>query len=129
MASIAHSNLKTYRAQASVWERRGWNGTADAADIVRWLLGAGGGALVVQGARERNVRGVLLAGVGISLAWWAFASEGDIFTMRHRVWALVDRWRGGDRVEDASADSFPASDAPAWTPTVGAGVHHGSEAR
>jgi hypothetical protein len=31
-------------------------------------------------------------------------------------------WRGSDRVQDESAMSFPASDSPSWTPTVGTGL-------
>ncbi len=41
-------NLMTHRAAgASVWDRRGWDGTRELA-MTRWLLGIGGGALACQ---------------------------------------------------------------------------------
>jgi hypothetical protein len=117
-------NLTTHRAPASVWDRRGWDGTREQLTMTRWLVGIGGGALALQGLRQRSVAGSILAGLGGSLAWWALTGEGDLSEARRFVGHLVDRagWRTEDQVHDASADSFPASDAPAWTPTVGTGL-------
>ena len=101
-------NLTTHRAAESVWDRRGWNGTREQLAITRWLLGIGG-----------------------TIAWWAFTGEGDLSDARRFVTQLVERagWRTEDLVHDASADSFPASDAPAFTPTVGAGLSGRARAR
>jgi hypothetical protein len=117
-------NLTTHRAAASVWERRGWDGTREQLAMTRWLVGIGGGALAVQGLRQRSVAGSILAGIGGSLAWWALTGEGDLSDARRFISQLVERagWRREDLVHDASADSFPASDAPAWTATVGTGL-------
>jgi len=117
-------NLTTHRAPVSVWDRRGWDGTREQLTMTRWLVGIGGGALALQGLRQRSVAGSILAGLGGSLAWWALTGEGDLSDARRFVGQLVDRtgWRTEDQVHDASADSFPASDAPAWTPTVGTGL-------
>ncbi|HKB11580.1 MAG TPA: hypothetical protein VKD69_13045 [Vicinamibacterales bacterium] len=91
--------------------------------MTRWLIGIGGTALAVQGLRQRTVLGSLLAGLGVSLAWWALTGEGDLSDARRRFDALCERsgWRREDLVHDASADSFPASDPPAFTSTVGTG--------
>ncbi len=64
-------NLTTHRAPASVWDRRGWDGTREQLTMTRWLVGIGGGALALQGLRQRSVAGSILAGLGGSLAWWA----------------------------------------------------------
>jgi hypothetical protein len=120
-------NLTTHRAPASVWDRRGWDGTRERKAMTRWLLGAGGSALALQGLRQRTVMGGLLAGIGGGLAVWALSGEGDLSDARRWLACMAERvgWSSQDLVHDASADSFPASDAPAWTPTVGTGLRGG----
>jgi hypothetical protein len=120
-------NLTTHRAPASVWERRGWNGSAERLALTRWLVGIGGAALAIQGLRHRTKAGSALAGLGGGLAWWALTREGDLSRVRHWFASLLEPIFGrDDLVHQASNDSFPASDAPSWTATVGTGVRRES---
>jgi hypothetical protein len=119
-------NLTTHRAPgASVWNRPGWDGSAEPA-LARWLVAAGGGALAMEGLRRRGLRGSLFAGVGGALLWWA--ATGDL--TRTRLWLadLVERRvRSTDPVHAASDESFPASDPTAFTPTVGTALRAGRD--
>ena len=117
-------NLTTHRAAESVWDRRGWDGSRERLAMTRWLVGIGGGALALQGLRQRSVSGGVLAGLGGSLAWWALTGEGDLSEARRWFTRLVERsgFTRDDLVLDASADSFPASDPPASTAAVGTGL-------
>ena len=68
-------NLTARRTPVSVWSREGWDGTQQQLTLSRWLVGIGGGALAIQGLRQRSIPGSLLAAVGGSLAWWALTGR------------------------------------------------------
>jgi uncharacterized membrane protein len=92
--------------------------------VARWLVGVSGCALAIHGLRQRSFTGSVMTAFGGALAWWALTGEGDLSDARRWADGLAERagMRRTDLVHEASAHSFPASDAPAWTPTVGTGL-------
>lgn len=126
MNETADLNLTTHRSPDSVWGRSGWDGSPQRLTATRWLVGVGGGVLAVQGLRQRSLTGSILAGLGGSLAWWALTGEGDLSDARRWFTSVMARVTGDadDAISQASAESFPASDAPSFTPTVGTGIRH-----
>jgi uncharacterized membrane protein len=110
-----------------VWDRRGWNGSRLHVTATRWLIGGGGVALAIQGMRHKGITRAMLTGLGGTLALWALTGEGELPDTQRWITVITDKIGGlaEDPVHEASADSFPASDAPSFTPTVGTGVRHG----
>src|SRR5688572_32962797 len=98
--TAAVSNLATHRAPASVWDKRGWDGTKERLAMTRILVGVGGAALALQAARQHSWKGRALAGLGSGLAWWALTGEGDLSEARRWFTSVVERfgWAADDQV-------------------------------
>lgn len=115
-------NLQSHRASPGVWNRRGWNGTADLTPLTRLMLGVGGGALALQGLRRRGLVGSAMTWAGSTLAWWAVTGRSPVPAARQRLAEARARLgQSPDAVHQNSAASFPASDPPSWTPAVAGG--------
>ncbi len=111
-------NLTIHRATGSVWNRPGWD-RAEIAGAARWLILAGAGLLAVEALRRRSIPGALIAAGAGTGAWWTIGDRACGAAARTRIDRFLRRNAGEDAVAGASEDSFPASDAPSWTPTTG----------
>lgn len=111
-------NLSNDRSTRNVWDETAVS-LADrlqSLDTSRALVVAGGAAIAAMGLRKRGVMGGLLTATGGLLLYRALSGRDDVTPVRSYA---VDRLREhgwvspANGVDEAVAESFPASDPPA----------------